>query len=67
MVRDARGAWRAALEKTDLGGRGIRMYDVRHLYGTLGLASGADPVAIQHQMGHSSLSTTLGNYAHLLP
>lgn len=45
----------------------FNFHDLRHFYGSMLLASGADIVKVQHRMRHASASTTLNVYAHLLP
>jgi integrase len=42
-------------------------HDLRHFFGSMLIASGADIVKVQHRMRHASASTTLNVYAHLLP
>lgn len=42
-------------------------YTIRHTMATLLLAAGTNPKAVQERMRHSQISTTLGNYAHILP
>jgi Site-specific recombinase XerD len=45
----------------------IRLYDLRHSYVTLSLLSGVPPKVVSEQAGHSRVSFTLDNYAHVLP
>lgn len=59
-------AWNSAKKRAGLAGKRLRMYDLRHLAATEMLARGADPAAVQSQLGHSQLSTTLNNYGHVL-
>lgn len=47
--------------------RRIRFHDLRHTYASLCIASGVDPKALQHAMGHSSIQVTMDVYAHLYP
>lgn len=54
-----------ALEKAGL--RRIRFHDLRHSYAALMISLGENPKFIQVQMGHSSISTTLDRYGHLMP
>lgn len=42
-------------------------YTTRHTMATLLLAGGTNPKAVQERMGHSRITTTLSNYAHVLP
>lgn len=44
-----------------------RLHDVRHAVATRMLGAGDDVVTVAAQLGHSSPSTTLNIYAHLLP
>jgi integrase len=44
----------------------IRIHDLRHLSASLLVKAGADVKSVQKRMGHSSLQTTLGIYAHVL-
>jgi integrase len=57
--------FRRTLRKAGL--RRIRFHDLRHTYASLLIASGAHPKFIQAQLGHSSITTTLNTYGHLLP
>ena len=45
----------------------IRVHDLRHMYVSLMLASGASPVDLAAQVGHSSVSFMLKVYAHSMP
>ena len=45
----------------------IRFHDLRHSYAALMISLGENIKFIQTQMGHSSISTTLDSYGHLLP
>jgi integrase len=45
----------------------FRLYDLRHSYVTLSLLSGVPPKVVSEQAGHSRVSFTLDNYAHVLP
>ena len=40
----------------------VRMYDLRHLFATLMMNSGADLAAVSKLMGHARISTTADNY-----
>jgi integrase len=51
---------RAALE-------GLRFHDLRHTYASLLILAGEHPKYLQAQLGHASITTTLGRYGHLLP
>ncbi|WP_353743136.1 tyrosine-type recombinase/integrase [Dethiosulfatarculus sandiegensis] len=39
---------------------------MRHVAATEVLAAGADSVAVQYQLGHKNLSTTINVYSHVL-
>lgn len=41
-----------------------RLHDLRHTAATLMFEAGADPVVVQHALGHSQLSTTMNVYVH---
>ena len=47
--------------------RHIRFHDLRHTFTTLLIAQGVNVNAIQAQLGHASIQTTLDRYGHLLP
>ena len=47
--------------------RHIRFHDLRHTFTTLLIAQGVNVKAIQAQLGHASIQTTLDRYGHLLP
>jgi integrase len=47
--------------------RKIRFHDLRHTYTALLIAQGVNVKAIQAQLGHGSVQTTLDRYGHLLP
>jgi integrase len=44
-----------------------RFHDLRHTCAALLIAQGAHPKAIQHRLGHSSITVTLDRYGHLFP
>lgn len=46
---------------------GARFHDLRHTCAALLIAQGAHPKAIQHRLGHSSITVTLDRYGHLFP
>jgi integrase len=46
---------------------GLRWHDLRHTCASLLIATGAHPKAIQERLGHSSITTTLDRYGHLMP
>ena len=45
----------------------IRFHDLRHTYATLMISLGENIKFIQRQMGHSTITTTMDRYGHLLP
>ena len=44
--------------------KGIRLYDLRHPFGTLWVERGGDYSALQKIMGHACIESTFNNYAH---
>jgi integrase len=61
VYRRARNAWKAA-ELASIG-----LHECRHTYASLLIAAGVNIKTIQTYMGHSSITTTLDRYGHLLP
>jgi len=57
--------WAATLKAAGLRSRAFHC--CRHSFASMHLASGAEPLWLSQQLGHSSLTITLGTYAHLLP
>jgi integrase len=57
---------RPAAERAKLPPR-IRFQDLRHTYASLTFAAGFKPHEVSRWMGHASVSTTDGMYAHLYP
>ena len=57
--------WLPALNRAGLDG--LRMHDLRHTAVSLWIAAGANPKEIAAWAGHSSVSTILDVYGHLLP
>ncbi len=47
--------------------KGIRLHDLRHAHASILLKQGVHPKIVQERLGHSSISTTLDIYSHLLP
>lgn len=45
----------------------IRFHDCRHTHASLLIAADVHPKAIQSRMGHTSITTTLNTYGHLMP
>jgi len=50
-----------------LGLKGVRLHDFRHAHATILLEQGIHPKIVQERLGHSSVSTTLDIYSHVLP
>ncbi|MDQ2993107.1 MAG: site-specific integrase [Candidatus Eremiobacteraeota bacterium] len=46
---------------------GLRFHDLRHSHASHCIAQGVNLVALQHRLGHESVTTTLRHYGHLLP
>ena len=61
---DLRRRFHEACVRADV--RTIRIHDLRHVSASVLVQTGADVKRIQRRMGHSSLQTTLGIYAHVL-
>lgn len=59
------GLWRPALEAA--GVEYLRPHDLRHTCASLLIATGANPKAVQAQLGHSSIQVTYDRYGHLFP
>jgi len=57
----ARKAWKTA-HLTPL-----TLHDCRHTYATFAIAAGINAKALSTYMGHSTITTTLDRYGHLLP
>lgn len=45
----------------------FRFHDLRHSAGSLALAAGVHPKAVQEMLGHADFHTTMKIYAHVLP
>jgi integrase len=50
-----------------VGLRGARLHDLRHAHATILLQEGVHPKIVQERLGHSSVSTTLDIYSHVIP
>jgi len=44
-----------------------RLHDLRHAHATILLEQGVHPKIVQERLGHSSVSTTLDIYSHVVP
>ena len=54
-----------ALERAGL--RRIRIHDLRHTFASLLINQGENLKYVQQQLGHSSITTTVDRYGHLMP
>ena len=61
----AKRGFAPALADADLGGRGIRLHDLRHAAASLLIAAGLTPVEVAAQLGHTDPAVSLKIYAHL--
>jgi integrase len=61
-----RQVWYQAVEDAGLP-KGLRIHDLRHTCASLLIAAGANPKAVQVQLGHSSITVTMDRYTHLFP
>jgi hypothetical protein len=59
-------SWKPALKRAGLD-EGLRFHDLRHTCASLLIEQGAHPMEIQARLGHSSITTTLDRYGHLMP
>jgi len=50
-----------------VGLKGVRLHDLRHAHATILLQQGVHPKIVQERLGHSSVSTTLDIYSHVVP
>ena len=50
-----------------LGFKGTRLHDIRHAHATILLEQGVHTKIVQERLGHSSVSTTLDIYSHVVP
>ena len=60
-------AFRAARAQVGRRPAGFRFHDLRHLYASLLIASGADVKVVQTRMRHASGKVTIDVYSHLWP
>jgi integrase len=58
-------AFRAVVKSAGIGH--VRLHDLRHACATLLLKAGTHAKVVQERLGHSTISITLGLYAHVLP
>jgi len=59
------GYWKPALGEAGI--EHLRVHDLRHTCASLLIATGANPKAVQAQLGHSSIQVTFDRYGHLFP
>lgn len=60
-----RNVWKRMLRKAGLSDR--RIHDARHTFASTLLSTGASPVYVKEQLGHSSIQMTVDIYGHLIP
>jgi integrase len=60
-----RNVWKRVLGKAGLSDK--RIHDIRHTYASTLLSTGASPVYVKEQLGHSSIQMTVDIYGHLIP
>ena len=53
--------------RTEAGLTGLRFHDLRHTMASLMLANGTPMEVVQARLGHSSITTTMDQYRHILP
>jgi integrase len=58
--------WKPAVKKSGLDPN-LRFHDLRHTCASLLIEQGAHPKEIQARLGHSTITTTLDRYGHLMP
>lgn len=61
---NARKRFEETLKRAGL--KRVTLHSLRHSYASIMLASGASIKALQHALGHSQVTMTLGTYGHLL-
>ncbi|MFC6017754.1 tyrosine-type recombinase/integrase [Plantactinospora solaniradicis] len=64
-VRNFRRVWLAAVARA--GVEGLRFHDLRHTHVAWLISGKATLTAIQHRLGHASITVTSDRYGHLLP
>ena len=58
-------AWIKVIRR--LGLREVRLHDARHTHATLMLKANVHREVVQHRLGHSSITTTIDTYSHMVP
>lgn len=75
FVREGLGEFLGEASWTDKNGitrhsgtnyRGLKLHELRHTQATLLIGSGEDLKTVQHRLGHSSATTTMNVYAHVI-
>ena len=57
--------FKPALDRAGL--RKVRIHDLRHTFASLLINQGENLKYVQQQLGHSSITTTVDRYGHLMP
>lgn len=50
-----------------IGLKEVSLHDLRHTHATLMLQAGVHPKVVQERLGHSTITTTLDTYSHVIP
>lgn len=50
-----------------IGLNSVSLHDLRHTHATLMLQAGVHPKVVQERLGHSTITTTLDTYSHVIP
>lgn len=57
---NSEGCWKQGIRR-------VRFYGLRETAAILAIAAGVSVMVISDQLGHASISYTLGRYSHVLP
>ena len=60
-------SWRATQAWKKAGLEPITLHQCRHTYASFMIAAGVNTKALSTYMGHTSITTTIDRYGHLLP
>ncbi len=60
-------SWRATQAWKKAGLDSITLHQCRHTYASFMIAAGVNTKALSTYMGHTSITTTIDRYGHLLP